>query len=206
MNQLADDRPMYVYRTLTPAQKADVLQSRALRGYPLHSPPHLSDVEGWFLITAATYEHQHHFQAEQDRLRLLQELFSELSAAGIRFGGWVVLPNHYHLLVQCHPLSSIAEPLRRVHARTARELNRGAGVTGRRVWYRYSDRAIRDERHYYTTLNYIHYDPVKHGHAEKPMQWECSSVSWYSEHFGIEWLRHAWTEYAVRDYGKGWDW
>ena len=206
MNIGDEDRPMYVYRTLMPEQKAEVLRTRALRRYPPHSPPHLLDVEGWFLVTAATLEHQHRFQAEQDRAWLLEELFAELNAVGVDFAGWVILPNHYHLLVQCHPLGIVSEPLRRVHARTARELNRRAGVMGRQVWYRYTDRAIRDQRHYYTTLNYIHYNPVKHAHAQKPMEWECSSVHWYAEHFGVERLRNAWVEYPVRDYGKGWDW
>jgi putative transposase len=196
---------VYQYRKLTPEQKAEVLRQRQLNGYPLHSPPHLHAAEGWFLITAATYEHKHYFTAEEDRAWLLEELFKELGAVNIVFAGWVVLPNHYHLLVQCNPLATISEPLRRVHARTARELNRREKIEGRQVWYRFSDRLIRDERHYYTTLNYIHYNPVKHGYVKKALDWNCSSVHWYVEHFGIEWLRDTWQKYPVRDYGKGWD-
>ncbi len=89
-----DATTMYEYRKLTDEQKAEVLRQRQLRGYPLHAPPHLRTVEGWFLVTAATYEHKAH----------------------------------------CAPLSVISEPLRRVHARTARELNRRAGLMGRQVW------------------------------------------------------------------------
>jgi len=196
---------MYEYRKLTPEQKAEALRQRQFNGYPLHSPPHLYKAEGWFLITAATYEHKHHFTAEEDRAWLLGELFKELEAVQINFAGWVVLPNHYHLLVQCNPLAIISEPLRRVHARTARELNRREDVEGRQVWYRFSDRLIRDERHYYTTLNYIHYNPIKHGYVKKALDWNCSSAHWYAEHFGIEWLRDAWQKYPVRDYGKDWD-
>lgn len=197
---------MYRYRTLTPGQKAEVRRHRQLRGYPTHEPPHLHQADGWFLITAATYEHKPRFCTEADRAWLLQELMTELQTAGIPFGGWVVLPNHYHLLVQCKPLSTISQPLRRVHARTARELNRREGLTGRQIWYRFNDRQMRSERHYYTTLNYIHYNPTKHGYAQKPLCWACSSVHWYLEAFGIEWLRDLWRTYPVRDYGKGWDW
>jgi len=197
---------MYNYRKLTPEQKAEVLNDRIFKGYPLHEPPHLHKVEGWFLITSATYEHQPHFHSEEHTLWLIEELFRELNIAGITCNGWVVLPNHYHLLVQCNPLSTISEPLRRVHARTARELNAREGITGRRIWYRFTDRAIRNDRHYYTTLNYIHYNPTKHGYVEKPLDWTCSSVHWYLEHFGIEWLRDSWRQHPIRDYGKGWDW
>ena len=118
----------------------------------------------------------------------------------------IVLPNHYHLLVQCRPLSVISRPLRKVHARTARELNRRAGLTGRKIWHLFSDRHIRNERHYYTTLNYIHYNPTKHDYVLKPSDWTCSSFHWYEKHFGIEWLRDLWRTYPIRDYGKGWDW
>ena len=197
---------MYDYRNMTPEQQTEVLRYRQLRGYPLHEPPHLHQVEGWFLITAATYEHRSYFVTEEDRLWLLSELFTELQAANITYSAWVVLPNHYHLLVNCCPLSVISEPLRRVHARTAVELNRREGIQGRQVWYRYTDRLIRNDRHFYTTLNYIHHNPTKHGHVPKPLEWLCSSVHWYLEHEGIEWLRDAWREYPVKDYGQGWDW
>ena len=197
---------MYRYRTLTPEQKTEVLRQRRLRGVPLHKPPHFHRAEGWFLITAATYEHKRYFQTEEDRAWLLDELLKELQVVRISIGSWVVLPNHYHLLAQCQPLSVISQPLRRVHARTARTLNRREGVSGRKVWHFFSDRQIRSERHYYTTLNYIHYNPTKHSCVQRPIDWACSSLHWYQNHFGIEWLRDLWTAYPVREYGKGWDW
>jgi len=197
---------MYDYRKLTPEQKAITLRYRALRGHPLHAPPHLHDVSGWFRISTATYEHTRHFATDEDRAWLVRDLLRELDEAEIKCSAWVVLSDHYHLLVHCQPLSTISEPLRRVHARTARALNRRAGVTGRQVWYRFGDRRIRDERHYYTTLNYIHYNPVKHGYVDRPVEWACSSVHAYLERFGVEWLRDLWRHYPPRDYGKGWDW
>jgi putative transposase len=196
---------MYVYRELRPEQKAEVLRYRALRGHPLHSPPHVQDCSGWFLITAATFEHRPHFERPEERKQLLNRLFHELAAAGVQFGGWVVLPNHYHLLLHCDPLARVAEPLRRSHARTARDINRDDGVQGRQVWYRYSDRQIRNAAHYFTTLNYIHYNPVKHRHVAHPLEWPAASTHWYREHRGDAWLDSLWAEYPLRSYGKGWD-
>ena len=169
---------MCTYRDLNPEQKAEVLRHRRSMGYPLHAPPHLNKVKGWFLISSATYEHRPYFCDEEDRILLLQEILSELQRAGISCSSLVILPNHYHLLIQCERLGNLTEPLRRVHARTAYRLNRRAGIVGRRIWYRFSDRLIRDERHYYATLNYIHYNAVKHGYVEKPLDWACSSAHW----------------------------
>ncbi len=44
------------------------------------------------------------------------------------------------------------------------------------VWQRrYWERTIRDEEEYYRLCDYIHYNPVKHGHAQCPHEWEWSS-------------------------------
>ena len=139
-----------------------------------------------------------------------------------------MVPHHYHLLVRCQPFSVISRPLRRVHARTARlfsvagevsqprplrrvhartarELNRRDGQKRRKIWHLFSDRQVRNERHYYTTLNYIHYNPTKHNYAKRLLDWDCSSLHWYEKQFGIEWLRDLWRQYPILDYGKGWD-
>jgi putative transposase len=138
---------VYFYRNLPPELKAEVLRQRRLAGYPLHAPPHPREAAGWFLMTAATYEHQAHFTTSADRSGLLAALLGEVSAVGSRCGGWVVLPNHYHLLLHCERLGDLSRALGRAHRRTSRRINERDGVVGRRVWYRFGDRRIRSERH-----------------------------------------------------------
>ncbi len=104
---------MYNYRKQTPEQKAETLHQRQTRRLPLHEPPHFRHAKGWFLITAATYEHKRYFRTEEEQAWLLRELQKELQIAKIPISSWVVLPNHYHLLVQCQPLSVISAPLRK---------------------------------------------------------------------------------------------
>ena len=44
-------------------------------------------------------------------------------------------------------------------------------------WHReFRDRYIRDEEHYYDTVDYIHNNPVKAGLAESPETWPWSSA------------------------------
>ena len=88
---------MYRYRGLTPEEKTETLQQRQLSGFPPHAPPHLHDIEGWFLITAATYEHKRYFQTDEERTWILDELRKELQVLNISISGWVVLPNHQNL-------------------------------------------------------------------------------------------------------------
>ena len=49
------------------------------------------------------------------------------------------------------------------------------GIWQRRFW----EHAIRDENDYAAHLDYIHYNPVKHGHARRAVDWPLSSLHRY---------------------------
>ena len=73
------------------------------------------------------------------------------------------------------------------------------------MWYHFTDRKIRNEVHYWKAINYIHYNPIKHGWAEKMDDWSESSFHDYYEDCGREWLVEKWKEYQIGNFGKGWD-
>jgi putative transposase len=216
---------MYEYRHLTQEQKAQLVQDRKLRGFPPHEPPHPVRDQVFYILTAACYEHRCHMKSALRRQQILNLLFEKFIEVGMEIRAWVVLPNHYHLLVKVNSAAeapttnyydygaqspttnfdNLGQIFRSVHGVSSRQWNLSDNVTKRKVWFRYSDRAIRSERHYYTTLNYIHYNPVKHGWAKSSYDWVESSVHWYLEHYKREWLRDLWVKYPVRDYGKEWD-
>jgi putative transposase len=196
---------MYAWRKLTPERRAQLVEERLRRGFPPHSPPHPARGEQVYLLSASCYGHVPHMQPATRRQAVLDALFAEFISTGIELRAWVVLPNHYHLLALIPDLREVGEALRRVHGPLAREWNLEDGTPGRKVWYRFSDRAMRSESHYYTTLNYIHYNPCKHACAESPYAWPQSRVHWYLEHEGREWLRDIWRSFPLREYGRGWD-
>ena len=208
---------MYKYRKLTPEQKAELVQYRLSRNYPPHSPPHLIRDEQFYLLTAACYEHQHYMQCQSRRQQLLNMIFerfnsiendhgsTEVLTTNLKIFAWVVLPNHYHLLVQVVNFDILGGLFRRIHGALSYQWNQEDNVTGRKIWYSWSDRAIRSQRHYYTTLNYIHYNPVKHGFVKSPYDWVESSVHGYLQAQGRQWLRDSWVQYPVKGYGNEWD-
>jgi putative transposase len=196
---------MYEYRKLTPEQRAELVRERRTRGFPAHAPPHRIPNQPFYLLTAACYEHACHMTLTARRQQVVDGLFEHFIAAGWDIHAWVVLPNHYHLLASVLDFAALGGCLRRVHGATSRQWNLEDSIVGRKVWFRFTDRAIRSEAHYYTTLNYLHYNPVKHGWAASPYAWSESSVHWYQEHFGRPWLRDLWTRYPVREYGRDWD-
>jgi putative transposase len=196
---------MYEYRKLTPDQRQKLIEDRKLRGYPPHQPPHLALDHTLYLLTATCYEHRAHMHTPQRRQTVLDLLFEQFIQHSIEIQAWAVLTNHYHLLVHVTEFKALSGIFHRVHGRTSHDWNKEEQAQGRKVWYRYSDRAIRSEGHYYTTLNYIHYNPVKHNLVASPYDWTWSSVHWYRESKGRAWLRDLWRRYPVRDYGKSWD-
>lgn len=195
---------MYEYRKLTAKQKAEIVQQRLANGYPPHSPPHhLTDYK-FYLLTATCYEHKCRLNSQARRQQILNLLWENFINIDISILAWVVLPNHYHLLVKNVDFKQVTKILRLIHGRLARQWNLEDNLTGK-VWHSYSDRGIRSERHYYATINYIHYNPVKHSYVNSPYDWQESSVHWYLKYEGRDWLRSCWVEYPLGDYGKGWD-
>jgi putative transposase len=50
------------------------------------------------------------------------------------------------------------------------------------IWqHRYWEHMLRDERDFERHVEYIHYNPVKHGHATSPLAWPHSSFGRYVE-------------------------
>lgn len=196
---------MYEYRRLTPEQRCEVVAQRLARGFPPHQPPHPVKHARYYILTAACYEHKRYINTLERRQQLLDMLFEQMIHHGVNMLAWVILDYHYHMLVDMDDFDVLGGIFKQIHGRLSYEWNKADNAKGRKVWYRYYDRGIRSERHYFTTLNYIHYNPVKHGLSTSPYDWSWSSVHWYLQHHSREWLRDVWREYPVRDYGKGWD-
>ena len=128
----------------------------------------------------------------------------ELLTVSEEIHAWVILPNHYHLLAVLD-LGGFRERIRLLHSRLATAWNAVDNAKGRRVWYRFQDRQLRGERHYFATLNYIHANPVQHGCVARADEWPWSSLPAYLAEHGRAEMRRIWREYPVDKYGACWD-
>ena len=195
----------YDYRKLTPEEKQEVLRQRSERGYPLHSPPHPFRFSGYYLITASNFEHHAIMGDPARRTDFEARMIKTMESIGAGIPGWVVLPNHYHILIGIESFDQISGALKQLHGATSYEWNRTDHAKGRRVWYRFVDRMIRNETHYYQSINYIHFNPIKHGCATDAYEWPWSSLGMYLDSQGREWLREKWSKYPIGEFGQGWD-
>jgi putative transposase len=195
---------MYASRHQSPAQRAQVLAERKQLKLPWHAPPHFGTEPTLYLLTAACYEHRPILAAEARRDEWIDRLLHMEDELDADLRAWVVLPNHYHLLARV-ALPDYRAWIGRQHNTSATRWNRQDQTPGRQVWYRFSDRAIRSESHYFATLNYLHANPVKHGFAARADAWRWSSLPTYLESIGRDALATWWRDHPVFDYGKGWD-
>lgn len=196
----------YEYRHLTPKHRELLVRYRQQQGYPWHAPPHPFREAPCYLFTAANFEHACIMATGERRVSLEHRLIEEFRSAGIDVSAWVILPNHYHFLAYVPEFDRVASTFQHLHGSTSRHWNLEDDCLGRKVWYRYSDRAIRSDGHFYASVNYLHYNPVKHGWTNRADEWVWSSIWAYLEAKGRDWLGDMWRRYPIRDYGKGWDW
>lgn len=133
------------------------------------------------------------------------ELLDTLSSTTTRIDAWAVLPNHYHAVILTESLPALLHSLGRLHGRCSFLWNREDNSRGRKVWFNTLERTISDDFHHFTTIQYVHHNPVRYGHAQRWTEWKWSSAASYLEEIGREEAERRWKEYPVTGYGSGWD-
>src|SRR5437588_1916735 len=153
----------YLWRQLNEKQREELLAWRKGRGHPWHSPPHRPNFGRLrFLISAACFEHHHHIGYRPQRMDdFSRELLAVLAAHVRQTFAWCVLPNHYHALVEAPDMKLLLHELGLLHGRISHAWNGEEQTRGRKVFFRAVERAMRSDRHYWATLNYVHHNPVR---------------------------------------------
>jgi putative transposase len=97
---------------------------------------------------------------------------------------WVVLPDHMHCILEMPPgdadfalrwrliKSNFSKGLPNTEHRSAVRRTRGErGIWQRRFW----EHLIKDEQDLLTHMDYVHFNPVKHGLVDKAHDWRYST-------------------------------
>ena len=197
---------MYDWRRMSQAEREAAVANRKGARLPWHGPPHDFRDEGTFHLSAACFEHAPFIGTSVERMAACEaELVETLGTCCETVYAWCVLPNHYHTLVETLNLKGTTTALGEFHGRTSYRWNGEEGTRGRTVWHRCADRGIRSERHFWTTMNYVHHNPVHHGYTADWEAWPFSSARDFIEAVGRREAVRIWRVYPIRDYGKGWD-
>ena len=100
---------------------------------------------------------------------------------------WVVMPDHIHLLTENgnNDLSDLTKIMKLAYSTNYRKLHK---MKSGRIWqYRFYDHIIRNQEDLNNHIDYIHYNPVKHGYVNDPFKWQYSSIGQYQEFYGKGW-------------------
>jgi putative transposase len=89
---------------------------------------------------------------------------------------------------------------RQLHGGTSFEFNARDKKRGRQVWHNFWDICIRTEADYWTRLNYIHHNPIKHNYVSQMEDWPFSNYRDYLEKKGEEWLMDSFRLYPIVDF------
>jgi putative transposase len=109
----------------------------------------------------------------RSRDRFLQTLEQVRLWYGFFVCGYVVMPEHVHLLISEPERSKLSVALQMLKQNTARELRPIEGVP---FWEpRYYDFNVSSEAKRVEKLRYIHRNPVHRGLVDRPEDWEWSS-------------------------------
>jgi putative transposase len=200
------DPGMYRWRRMTPQQQRAALAERQRHRLPWHGPPHYTSAGALYLMTAACYEHRPIIGFSAQRMAEFEaELLQVSSAHAQQLFAWIVLPNHYHLIVHAPDVKGLLGAIGQLHGRTSHRWNGENATRGRKVWHRAAETEMKSERHLWATLNYVLHNAVRHGYVERWQDWPYSNAVQYLAKIGREEAERRWHEYPILDYGRGWD-
>ena len=114
----------------------------------------------------------------------------------MRIYGYVVMPEHVHLLVNEPEDAPLADAMHFLKLSFAKRLrSRKRAIESSSFWQkRYHDRNVRDAQEFTVKLRYLHRNPVERGLVKEPGAWKWSSFRHYAlRELGIVEIESAWT-------------
>ena len=146
-------------------------------------------------ITIVTYGRECVLIEDADLLE--DSLRSIRKSTSFETTAYVYLPDHIHLLLKSNSVD-LPKLIQRFKMSFGAQYRIRHDMKSGRVWQnRYWDRIIRNQDDMNRHIDYIHYNPVKHGLVKRPYDWKYSSIHNYRDIYQDDW------GVEVIDYGNG---
>jgi putative transposase len=148
---------------------------------------------GIYFFTVVTFNRVPIF-TDENRVEVLRQAFHKVMATRpFEIDAMVILPEHLHCIWRMpEGDADYSSRWREIKKAASRQISTAINARNERmVWQRrFWEHAIRDEKDWRRHVDYIHYNPVKHGLASRPGEWAWSSFGnavskgWYEESWG----------------------
>jgi REP element-mobilizing transposase RayT len=102
------------------------------------------------------------FRSDADRTAFLAILSNQLQKSGYQLYAWVLMPNHYHLVLRTtdYPLAAC---MRSVNSRYAQYFRKQLSTRGYLFQDRYKSIVTQDQNYVEELIRYVHLNPVRAG-------------------------------------------
>ena len=129
-------------------------------------------------LTVSTYSRRPWFADFYAARAAIRALNDPLTLQGSRAWAWVLMPDHFHALIQLGPADDLTGLVTRVKSASGRAVNRVLGRTGP-VWQRaYHDHALRSEEDAKTVARYIIMNPLRAGLVRRASEYSHWDAAW----------------------------
>ena len=137
--------------------------------------PHRGNTgHGTYFITTSAFQKQSLFQTDRMGELFVGVLLGYRSQQKYLLHEFVLMPNHFHLLIT--PTLSLERALQLIKGGFSFRAKRELGFTGE-IWEKsFYDRRVRDWEEYCAFRRYIHLNPVKKSLASAPEEYPYSSA------------------------------
>ena len=160
----------------------------------IHRPAHLFLDDTLYFITSAIYRKRHLLANSDLKGKLVQVIQEKFKKYNWELHHWVILDNHYHLLGKSNLGKDLSKIFGEIHGSSSSLIQRYTKCE-KPIWYQYWDYCPRNERQYFTRLNYLLYNPVKHGYVKDLHDYPFSSFHKLFDEIGYEGLSRQFRQY-----------
>ncbi len=100
---------------------------------------------------------------------------------------WVVTQDHLHAIINPFD-NNLSELIKRFKLSYSMNFRKRNNLKSGRIWqFRFWDHVIRNQDDFNRHIDYVHYNPVKHGLVKNPFDYEHSSLSKFREYYPPNW-------------------
>lgn len=127
------------------------------------------------------------FEDDQDRRRFLHRLGATVERSGVVLHAFALMPNHYHLLVEC-PEGGLSQAMKLLNASYAQEFNWRHGYDGHLFRGRFRSLLIENDAYLVEVARYIHRNSMSASLVQQPLLDPWCSHQFYIQGGAPSWL------------------
>jgi len=150
-------------------------------------------------ITSRGNERRNIFLNDGDRVKFLQILEDYHDRYGILIHSYVLMDNHYHLVLET-PRGNLLMVMHGINSSYTGHFNRRYGRSGHLFQGRYRGILVEKDTYLLSLSRYVHLNPVRSGVVRRPAQYRWSSYLGYiGKGEELQWVEYAW---VLSQFGK----